>query len=91
VKQSISLITVLLILLSVNAQQKIGAFDGNEDVGNPLIKGSATYNSKMQDFNLECGGKNMWAKDDQFLEKNKGRFYYQCYCSLYWQRNRPAS
>jgi TolB protein len=77
VKQSISLITVLLILLSVNAQQKIGAFDGNEDVGNPLIKGSATYNSKTQEFNLECGGKNMWAKDDQFhfvWKKIKGDF-----------------
>jgi hypothetical protein len=43
-------ITLLLCLLAcltnLNAQQKTGMFDGNEDVGNPVKKGSATYNPK---------------------------------------------
>jgi hypothetical protein len=32
-------------------------FDGNEDVGNPAKKGSATYNIETQEYTMSCGGK----------------------------------
>jgi len=67
---------LLTATLSVNAQ-KTGMFDGNEDVGNPAKKGSATYNTETQEYTMSCGGKNMWAKDDQFRflwKKIKGDF-----------------
>jgi TolB protein len=71
------LIALQIFMLSGYAQHKTGAFDGNEDIGNPSIKGTATYNSITQEYNMECGGKNMWAKDDQFhflWKKIKGDF-----------------
>ena len=68
-------ITLLLCLFAcltnLNAQQKTGMFDGNEDVGNPVKKGSATYNAETQEYTMSCGGKNMWANDDQFRFSGK--------------------
>src|SRR6478672_7850779 len=65
-----------LIIFSAMAQ-KTGMFDGNEDVGDPIKKGTATYNSETQEYTLTCGGKNMWANNDQFRflwKKIKGDF-----------------
>jgi hypothetical protein len=45
-KKITSLLCLLFCLTSLNAQQKTGMFDGNEDVGNPAKKGSATYNAR---------------------------------------------
>ena len=76
--KKITLLTGLLFCLtSLIAQQKTGMFDGNEDVGNPAKKGSATYNAETQEYTMSCGGKNMWANDDQFRflwKKIKGDF-----------------
>ena len=47
-KKITPLLCLLFCLASVNAQQKTGMFDGNEDVGNPVKKGSATYNAETQ-------------------------------------------
>ncbi|HEX6848444.1 MAG TPA: biopolymer transporter TolR [Chitinophagaceae bacterium] len=72
----------LLLCLSfcvalVGAQQKMGIFEGNDDVGNPVKKGSATYNAETQEYTMNGGGKNMWGNDDQFRflwKKIKGDF-----------------
>ena len=64
-KRTLLLSFPLLLLLAANAQ-KTGLFDGNEDVGDPVKKGSATYNAETQEYSLSCGGKNMWANNDQF-------------------------
>src|SRR6187401_1272569 len=75
-KKILSLLALLTWLISSNAQ-KTGMFDGNEDVGNPVKKGSATYNTETQEYMMSCGGKNMWANDDQFRflwKKIKGDF-----------------
>ncbi len=67
---------LLAVTLSANSQ-KTGMFDGNEDVGNPVKKGTATYNAETQEYTMSCGGKNMWANDDQFRflwKKIKGDF-----------------
>ena len=71
------LLYLIVFTLSAYSQQKTGMFDGNEDVGSPLKKGAAVYNPETQEYTLECGGKNMWAKDDQFRflwKKIKGDF-----------------
>jgi Tol biopolymer transport system component len=76
-KKTSSLLCLLFCLASLNAQQKTGMFDGNEDVGNPAKKGSATYNAETQEYTMSCAGKNMWANDDQFRflwKKIKGDF-----------------
>jgi len=76
-KRILSLLCLLFCLTSLNGQQKTGMFDGNEDVGNPAKKGSATYNAETQEYAMSCGGKNMWANDDQFRflwKKIKGDF-----------------
>ena len=75
-KITTSLLCLLIWATSVNAQ-KTGMFDGNEDVGNPVKKGTATYNPETQEYTMSCGGKNMWANDDQFRflwKKIKGDF-----------------
>jgi len=64
-KRTLLLSFPLLLLLAANAQ-KTGVFDGNEDVGDPVKKGSATYNAETQEYSMSCGGKNMWANNDQF-------------------------
>jgi len=64
-KRTLLLSFPLLLLLAANAQ-KTGLFDGNEDVGDPVKKGSATYNAETQEYSMSCGGKNMWANNDQF-------------------------
>src|SRR6188768_1805619 len=75
-KKITSLLSLLIWLNSMNAQNT-GMFEGNEDVGNPLKKGSATYNTQTQEYTMSCAGKNMWANDDQFRflwKKIKGDF-----------------
>ena len=64
-KKTLLLSFPLLLLYSANAQ-KTGLFDGNQDVGDPVKKGSATYNTETQEYTMSCGGKNMWANNDQF-------------------------
>ena len=76
-KKIIPILSCLLIVLSSYSQQTIGIFDRNEDVGNPVKKGTAVYNSGTQEYAISCGGKNMWANDDQFRflwKKIKGDF-----------------
>lgn len=77
-KKIIPLLCCLIAtVFSSYSQQKTGMFDGNEDVGNPVKKGMATYNSETQEYSMSCGGKNMWANDDQFhflWKKIKGDF-----------------
>jgi TolB protein len=77
-KKIISLLSCLLVIMvHTHAQQKTGLFDGNEDVGNPVKKGAAVYKPDTQEYTVECGGKNMWAYDDQFhflWKKIKGDF-----------------
>jgi TolB protein len=57
--------------------QPVGAFDHHGDIGDPKIKGSATYNSSDQTYTLSGAGKNMWTNADQFQflwKKIKGDF-----------------
>ena len=55
-----------LCLSNVWTQNPLGVFENHEDVGNPTIKGSATYDANTQTYTMESAGINMWAKADQF-------------------------
>lgn len=64
-------------MVSLIAQQKTGLFDQHGDIGNPILKGSVVYNAETQEYTMSCGGKNMWANNDQFhflWKKIKGDF-----------------
>jgi TolB protein len=61
-------------------QNPIGVFDDHGDVGNPKLKGSATYNKDDQTYSVSAAGKNMWLAEDQFhflWKKIKGDFIIQ--------------
>ena len=45
----------------VASQSPIGYFEGQGDVGQPAIAGSAKYDSKTQRYTLTGAGTNMWA------------------------------
>jgi len=64
--------------LGINAiRTAVGIFDDHVDVGNPKIKGDATYDDKTQTYNLAGGGYNIWFNRDEFqyvYNKIKGDF-----------------
>src|SRR5215831_10003191 len=60
--------------------QRVGVFDGYDDVGNVLHKGSANYNSMTDEYKLSGSGANIWASHDEFQfawKKFKGDFILQ--------------
>jgi TolB protein len=62
----------LLILFSFMSKTsftqspKIGIFDTAEDVGNPKLKGSSTYDAAKQAYTLKGAGYNIWFNRDEF-------------------------
>ena len=69
----------LVLVLSVTAQlqEKIGAFASHNDVGNPIRTGSATYDTEKQEYTISGAGTNMWAGRDEFhfvWQRMKGNF-----------------
>lgn len=54
-----------------------GIFDAQTDVGTVKHKGSALYDPKLQQYQLEGSGANIWAKSDAFhfvWKRMKGDF-----------------
>ncbi len=82
--RSLFLFMALFTGIVLHAQQNtastfgaIGLFDEHNDVGNPLKKGNATYNTQTQEYFMEGAGSNMWQGVDQFhflWKKIKGDF-----------------
>jgi TolB protein len=76
-KLSLLFVTLLSCYQLATAQQKLGIFDDHNDVGNPKISGTASYNAETQEYTMESQSVNMWAKTDQFhflWKKIKGDF-----------------
>jgi len=60
---------IILCILSVSqvfAQQTIGIFQNNKDIGNPKIAGSANYDVENQTYTLTGAGYNIWFERDEF-------------------------
>lgn len=61
------LLTGFSLLFSVTfAQQGIGIFTHNKDIGNPKNKGAATYDPGTQVYTLKGSGYNIWFERDEF-------------------------
>jgi TolB protein len=71
---------LFIILFHTNcifAQHPVGIFENHEDIGNPKIKGNASYDEASQTYNIEGGGSNIWFNRDEFhflYKKLKGDF-----------------
>lgn len=72
------LLAILLLCSSFTiAQNSAGIFGNHADIGNPKIKGDATYNADDDSYNLKGGGYNIWFNRDEFhyaFNKLKGDF-----------------
>ena len=69
------------VLTGINSfSQKVGDFDGQNDVGKILHKGSGTYNPASGNYELSGSGTNIWFTHDDFhyvWKKMKGNFILQ--------------
>jgi TolB protein len=57
---------VLPMLPGAPAEQKLGVFDGQEDVGLNPKAGSATFDAATNTYRVTGGGANVWGKADAF-------------------------
>lgn len=68
---------ILNVRLSFSQENAIGQFDGQTDIGNVMLNGSAQYNPKSQSYLISGSGNNMWFNHDEFhfiWKKMKGNF-----------------
>jgi len=88
-KITILILCALALVVKAAAQQNsVGVFEGNDDVGNPVLKGNTVYNTADQTYLLSAAGKNCMGKTRPVsicMEKNKRRFYYKSNRTFYWQ------
>jgi TolB protein len=56
----------LWVFTQASTPAPLGYFDGHEDVGQPAIAGSATYDAAAQTYSFSAAGTNMWAARDEF-------------------------
>jgi TolB protein len=90
--KSFLLATALLIGSIAMAQNAVGIFTNHADVGNPKVKGAATYNPTDQSYNLKGGGYNIWFNRDEFhyaYQKIKGDFILTANMKLLGQGTDP--
>lgn len=75
------LLLTVSTLSGINSfSQKLGVFDGQNDVGKILHPGSGVYNSSAGDYLLSGSGTNIWFTHDDFhyvWKKMKGNFILQ--------------
>jgi catechol 2,3-dioxygenase-like lactoylglutathione lyase family enzyme/regulation of enolase protein 1 (concanavalin A-like superfamily) len=48
------------------AANALGIFEGQTDVGNPALAGSASFDSAQKEYTVSGAGANMWAGKDEF-------------------------
>ncbi len=63
--------TVLVIVVTFviswgNPNQKLGIFDGNNDIGKVKHKGSVVFDPSNDSYTISGSGTNMWLKTDEF-------------------------
>ncbi len=68
---------IIFFAPTIFAQQPVGIFSAMQDVGNPKVKGSTSYDPQSQEYTLKGGGYNIWFARDEFqfaYKKLKGNF-----------------
>lgn len=66
IKKSLQTTLLCCISVFVNAQNTTGIFDNTDDIGAVKHKGSTTYNSESQTYELSGSGANIWFDKDEF-------------------------
>ncbi len=65
--KSVLILAFIMMINTLSGQTgKTGYFDNSTDIGNPSIKGSATYNEADQVYDLKGSGYNIWFGRDEF-------------------------
>ncbi len=79
-KKIVTLLSLVILTVITNAQNKVGIFDGNNDVGTNVKPGSATYIPQTRQYIISGAGYNVWADHDEFQfvwKKMTGDFIVQ--------------
>lgn len=75
-KQTLLFLFCMLVMSSF-AQEPIGVFKFNQDIGSPKLAGSATYDEATQTYTIKGAGYNIWGQRDEhryLYNKLKGDF-----------------
>jgi len=83
-KKILFIFSSLIFMTLLNAQNTIGIFQEQVDVGNTK-QGSARYNAQTQEYTIEGAGSNIWFNHDGFhylYRQMKGDFILRCNASL---------
>ena len=75
---------LLMMTSFTNAQNSIGIFQQQTDIGNTQA-GSASYDAQTQEYTVEGSGNNIWFNHDGFhyvCTQLKGDFILRCNASL---------
>ena len=70
-KQSLILLSSLFLFNLTLAQDQIGIFENNLDVGNPKNAGVTFYHSNEQVYSIKGSGYNIWFGRDEFQYAHK--------------------
>jgi TolB protein len=62
----LALMSFILLGSALGAQNPIGVFDSQTDVGSPRRGGSASYEPRVQAYQIAGSGQNMWGDHDDF-------------------------
>jgi TolB protein len=76
-KKQLLLLALLILSISVKAQNTVGIFDSHVDVGPVLTKGTASYDNSLRTYIITGSGENIWFKKDELhfaYKKMKGDF-----------------
>jgi Tol biopolymer transport system component len=79
-KKILPLFLLTILCQVIYAQNKVGIFDGHNDVGTNVKPGSATYIPEAQQYVISGAGYNIWADHDEFQfvwKKMTGDFIVQ--------------
>jgi len=83
-KKVILIFSLWVVIRSINAQDAIGIFEKQVDIGNTKA-GTASYSTQNQDYTIEGSGNNVWFNHDGFhyvYRQMKGDFILRCNASL---------
>ena len=62
----VPVLVLVSTLFSSPGAERLGIFEGAEDVGSPIQKGALNFNSASNSYSIRGGGENMWSTNDQF-------------------------
>jgi len=71
------ILTLMFLFVGAIAQNPVGIFEDQSDVGPVLLQGTATFDKTSQTYQLTGAGENIWFKKDEFhflWKKLKGDF-----------------